>query len=64
VSGVMDGHQWLRQRRRHLEQALDDNPTPEERAVIEAELERVRAELRRSGGWRQWLLWGARRPGP
>jgi hypothetical protein len=60
----MDGRQWLRQRRQHLQQALEADPSPEQRAAIEAELEKVRDELRRSSGWRQWLLWGFRRPGP
>jgi hypothetical protein len=63
MPGVVDGHQWLRQRRRYLEGALDAAPSPEERAAIEAELQMVRAELRRSSGWRHWFLWGVRRPG-
>jgi hypothetical protein len=64
VPGVLDGRQWLRQRQQHLQQALDADPSPDQRLVIEAELAKVRAELRRSAGWRHWLLWGFRRPGP
>jgi hypothetical protein len=61
MSGVIDGRHWLRQRIAHLEEQLRNEPPPEERQAIEAELAQAREELRRSGGWVRWLLWGARR---
>ena len=57
MSGVIDGRRWLRQRIQHLEAVLSDNPPPEQRPLLEADLAAARAELRRSGGWRRWLWW-------
>jgi hypothetical protein len=61
MPGVIDGRRWLRQRIAHLEEMLRDDPPAEQRPHIEAELARARAELRSTGSWRRWLLWGARR---
>jgi predicted anti-sigma-YlaC factor YlaD len=61
VSGIIDGRQWLEQRQKHLQAELDAGPPDDRRAAIEAELERVRAEVaagRRRR--RRWLLWGGR----
>jgi hypothetical protein len=61
MPGVIDGRRWLRQRIQHLEEALAGDPPAELRPQLEAELAEARAELHRTGTWRRWLLWGARR---
>jgi hypothetical protein len=61
MPGVIDGRRWLRQRIEHLETVLGDNPPAEQRAQLEAELAAAKAELRRTGSWRRWLLWGTPR---
>jgi hypothetical protein len=61
MPGVIDSRHWLRQRIGHLEELLRNDPPPEQRQAIEAELAQAREELRRSAGWVRWLLWGARR---
>jgi hypothetical protein len=58
MPGVIDGRRWLRQRIQHLETVLGDNPPPEQRPQLEAELAAARAELRRHGGWLRWLWRG------
>jgi hypothetical protein len=59
MSGVINSRHWLRQRIRHLEELLRDNPPPEQRGLIEAELAKAQQELRRSYGWAGWFLRGA-----
>jgi hypothetical protein len=61
MPGVIDGRRWLRQRIAHLEEALQSDPPAGQRQQLEAELAGARQELRRTGGWRRWLLFGARR---
>jgi hypothetical protein len=56
---VIDGRRWLRQRIQHLEGQLRGDLTDAQRAPLEAELDRARAELRRQRR-RRWLLWGTR----
>lgn len=61
MAGILDGRQWLEERLRHLEARLDEGPPDDERALIEAEIERLRVEMRSSGRrFRRWLLWGGR----
>lgn len=61
MSGVIDGHQWLRDRVEHLESLLTDNLSTNQREAVEAELARVREELGRSRRRRRWaFLWGGR----
>jgi hypothetical protein len=59
MPGVINRRQWLRQRIRHLEELLRDDPAPEQRELIEAELAQARQEIRRSYGWGSLF----RRPG-
>ncbi len=59
MPGVIDSRKWLRQRITHLEELLQSDPPDEQRQVIQAELDQARAELRRTSGWRRWLLWGS-----
>jgi hypothetical protein len=59
VAGVIDGRRWLRQRIQHLEARLEDDLSDAQRAEVQAELDRIRAELRHERR-RRWLLWGPR----
>ena len=56
MPGVIDGRRWLRQRIEHLETMLGRDLPPDQRQLMEAELERARSELRRLR-WR-WLFRG------
>jgi hypothetical protein len=49
---TVDGHDWTAKRLRFLQQLLDDNPSDEQRAAVEAEMNELRGSRR---GWRRWL---------
>jgi hypothetical protein len=57
---VIDGRRWLRQRIEALEAELAAGPSEPQRTELESQLQQAKAELRRRGRWRAWLLWGAR----
>jgi hypothetical protein len=59
VPGVIDGRRWLRQRVQHLEAQLQAEQSEAQRAQLQIELDRARAELGRTRR-RRWLFWGAR----
>ena len=45
---TVDGHDWTEKRLRFLQELLDDNPSDQQRAAIEAEMSELRATTR---GW-------------
>jgi hypothetical protein len=59
VADVIDGRRWLRQRIQQLEAQLQGDVSDEQRAHLQSELDRVRAELRHERR-RRWLFWGPR----
>ncbi|MCA1656725.1 MAG: hypothetical protein LC713_03285, partial [Actinobacteria bacterium] len=50
MAGIIDGRQWLRDRVSHLRALLDGDPTAEERAAIEAEMDQLLVEASEEGG--------------
>jgi hypothetical protein len=56
VSGVVDNRRWLRTRLETLEQARQGQLSADDRQAVDAEIERLRDELRRHRRW--WMLWG------
>ena len=61
MAGIVDGRQWLQERLRHLEAELANDPPDDQRELIEAEIERLRAEVRSSRRrFRWWLMLGGR----
>ncbi len=51
---TIDGDDWTRKRLRHLQEMLDDDPSDEQRAAIEAEMRNLRDS--RSRSWMpRWL---------
>lgn len=61
MAGIVDGRQWLEERLRHLEAQLNEDPPDDQRKVIEAEIERLRVEVRSSRRrFSRWLMWGGR----
>ena len=52
--GVVDGRGWVKARTRHLEAELEKASTDEERGHIQAELDQLKGERRRS--WLSRLL--------
>jgi hypothetical protein len=63
VAGVIDGRKWLQERLQSLQVQLDAEPSEDQRQVLEAEIQKVRAELGAgTRRLRRWLLWGARPP--
>jgi hypothetical protein len=59
VGGVIDGRRWLRQRIQQLEARLQEDLSDAQRAEVQSELDRARAELRHERR-RRWLWWGPR----
>ena len=63
MPGIIDGRDWLANRRRFLQEQLAKDPTAEQRAAIEAELADLDQELTTSRRHRRrWSFWGARPP--
>lgn len=63
MPGIIDGGDWLANRRRFLQEELAKDPPAEQRSAIEAELATMEQELAASRRHRRrWLLWGARPP--
>jgi hypothetical protein len=49
MPGVIDGKRWIAQRLKFLRERLAADPSAEQRAAIEAEIETLSAERRRLG---------------
>jgi hypothetical protein len=63
MAGIINGRDWLKQRLQHLEAALQANPSDEERAAIQSEIDELRAEAKAGRGrFRRWVIWGGRTP--
>ena len=63
MSGIINGRQWIEERRRHLRRALEDNPGEEQRQAIQSELDKLEEEIK-SGRrrFRRWIFWGGKPP--
>ncbi|MDQ2728229.1 MAG: hypothetical protein M3Y91_10295 [Actinomycetota bacterium] len=63
MGSIINGRAWIKERTRHLEAALaDDSLDGDQRAAIQDELDRLRAESTEAGRHRRWwwILGGPR----
>jgi hypothetical protein len=63
MAGIISGSDWLKERLRHLEVALKDNPSEADREAIQAEIDQLKGEARMGRRrFRRWVIWGGRPP--